>query len=410
MENPSSTAGLALTSEICPSGRPPDISWPVLSSGVIGNCPNPVAPTDGVAMEVMVENDGAMCGSDIVRPDVRLSAAPVIGSKSISYLENHEGGMHSPLVHENGPVAIHGEARQVSFRDVIMGGVANGLRNSDLDVLEVEISDDDVLIGCGRNEQTLERPARPIPLGSEGGSVYGPWMQAQGRKRRPMLSRTPTATGVSIPPKGVSGSRYNMLNLDDDSADITADASASQLRDLVISAGPIAAAKALKNLPSGDPRVVLEVEVGANKEKAAVNLPNQETSVAAKGSVIRMNSSLNRRSHMAVRIDEEGRRSVSKDIGDRSMSGPIRSNGAKSVNRMAASAKSIYRQGPRLHRKEIKKGPDKPTLGHWLPFSLNKIGGTGDVDNGRPLEGDPFTGVKPGEHVPEVTEEVSRMD
>ncbi|KAK8510687.1 hypothetical protein V6N12_055612 [Hibiscus sabdariffa] len=369
MENPSSTAGLALTSEICPSGRPPDISWPVLSSGVIGNCPNPVAPTDGVAMEVMVENDGAMCGSDIVRPDVRLSAAPVIGSKSISYLENHEGGMHSPLVHENGPVAIHGEARQVSFRDVIMGGVANGLRNSDLDVLE-----------------------------------------AQGRKRRPMLSRTPTATGVSIPPKGVSGSRYNMLNLDDDSADITADASASQLRDLVISAGPIAAAKALKNLPSGDPRVVLEVEVGANKEKAAVNLPNQETSVAAKGSVIRMNSSLNRRSHMAVRIDEEGRRSVSKDIGDRSMSGPIRSNGAKSVNRMAASAKSIYRQGPRLHRKEIKKGPDKPTLGHWLPFSLNKIGGTGDVDNGRPLEGDPFTGVKPGEHVPEVTEEVSRMD
>ncbi|KAK8521836.1 hypothetical protein V6N12_066418 [Hibiscus sabdariffa] len=375
-------------------------------------------------MEVMVENDGAMCGSDIVRPDVRLSAAPVIGSKSISYLENHEGGMHSPLVHENGPVAIHGEARQVSFRDVIMGGVANGLQNSDLDVLE-----------------TLERPTRPIPLGSEGGSVYGPWMQAQGRKRRPMLSRTPAATSVSIPPKGVLGSRYNMLNLDDDSADITADASASQLRDLVISAGPIATAKgkatgqtgvgsskgnglkigrgsgevhssleALKNLPSGDPRVVLDVEVGANKEKAAINLPNQETSVVVKGSVIRMSFSLNRRSHMAVHIDEEDLRSVSKDIGDRSMSGPIRSNGAKSVNRMAASAKSIYRQGPRLHRKEIKKGPDKPTLGDWLPFSLNKIGGTGDVDNGRPLEGDPFTGVKPAEHVSEVTKEVSRMD
>ncbi|KAK8572791.1 hypothetical protein V6N12_028833 [Hibiscus sabdariffa] len=72
---------------------------------------------------------------------------------------------------------------------------------------------------------------------------------------------------------------------------------------------------------------------------------------------------------------------------------------------MAASAKSIYRQGPRLHKKEIKKGPDKPTLGDWLPISLNKtssmnsIGSTGGADNGRTLEGDPPTGVKPAENV-----------
>ncbi|KAL4290041.1 hypothetical protein GQ457_14G004340 [Hibiscus cannabinus] len=270
--------------------------------------------------------------------------------------------------------------------------------------------------GCGGNEQTLERSTKSVSLGAEGGSVYGPWMQAQGRR----------------PPGGPCYHEHLQRPVF---------LLIRKIRDLVISAGPIAAAKgkataqtgvgsskgigleksrgsgevyssleALKKLPSGDARVVLDVAMGANKENIDVNLPNPETSVAAKGSVIRMNSSLNRRSHMAVRIDEEGHRSVSKDIGDRSMSGPIRSSGTKHVNRMVASAKSIYKQGSRLHRKELKKGPDKPTLGDWLPSALNKIGGTGDADNGRLLEKDSTMGIKPVEDTAEATEGVLSID
>ncbi|KAK8704747.1 hypothetical protein V6N13_048360 [Hibiscus sabdariffa] len=358
MENPSSNAALALTSGICPSSRPPDISWPALPLGVPSNHANPAISSDGISMEVVMENGVSMNGNAVVQNDARLSAALAIGSKGIRCLEDHGGRKQSPLMHVNGRDANQWETRLVSFRDMVMGDVANDSQDSDLAVLE-----------------TLESPSRPFPLGSEGGSVYGPWMQAQGIDASaahlpelvinagPIAAAKGKATGLT----GVGSSKGNGLRKGRDSDEV------------------YSSLEALKNFSSGAPRLGLDAVVDENKENADVNLPDHEKSVAAKGSIIRKNSSLNRKSHMAVRIDDEV--------------------GVKSVNRMAASAKSIYRQGPRLHKKEIKKGPDKPTLGDWLPISLNKtssmnsIGSTGGADNGRTLEGDPPTGVKPAENV-----------
>ncbi|KAK8703717.1 hypothetical protein V6N13_047364 [Hibiscus sabdariffa] len=361
-------------------------------------------------MDVVVEKGVSMNGN-----------ADVSGSKGTSCLEDHGDGMQSPLKHGNRQDANQGETRQVSFRDMVMGHAANDSQIADLDVLE-----------------PAGRPLKPSPLGYEGGSIYGPWMQAQGSKRRSMLARkyAPAATSGATLQVGGSGSRFSTLNLEDDSTEIVADANDAHLRELVINAGPIAAAKgkdigltdvgsskgtdlrkgrardevyssldALRNFSSEAPQLGLDTVVEANKDNVDVNSPVHVKSVAAKGSIIRMNSSLNSKSHMVVRIDDDGSRNVSRNVGDRSMSGPIRSSGVRSANRMAASAKSIYKQGPRLHKKEIKKGPDKPVLGDWLPPTLtnvsskNSIGSTGGTNNGRPLEGDPSTGVKPDDKV-----------
>ncbi|KAK8572792.1 hypothetical protein V6N12_028834 [Hibiscus sabdariffa] len=307
MENPSSNAALALTSGICPSSRPPDISWPALPLGVPSNHANPAISSDGISMEVVMENGVSMNGNAVVQNDARLSAALAIGSKGIRCLEDHGGRKQSPLMHVNGRDANQWETRLVSFRDMVMGDVANDSQDSDLAVLEVEISDDDILID---KEGLL------------------PEIKFSERE-------------------GVSGSRFNVLNLDDNSAEIAVDASAAHLPELVINAGPIAAAKgkatgltgvgsskgnglrkgrdsdevyssleALKNFSSGAPRLGLDAVVDENKENADVNLPDHEKSVAAKGSIIRKNSSLNRKSHMAVRIDDEGNMSVLRNAGD----------------------------------------------------------------------------------------------
>ncbi|KAK8571728.1 hypothetical protein V6N12_027802 [Hibiscus sabdariffa] len=385
-------------------------------------------------MDVVVEKGVSMNGN-----------ADVSGSKGTSCLEDHGDGMQSPLKHGNRQDANQGETRQVSFRDMVMGHAANDSQIADLDVLEVEITDADVSIGkegllpeIKFSKRPAGRPLKPSPLGYEGGSIYGPWMQAQGSKRRSMLARkyAPAATSGATLQVGGSGSRFSTLNLEDDSTEIVADANDAHLRELVINAGPIAAAKgkdigltdvgsskgtdlrkgrardevyssldALRNFSSEAPQLGLDTVVEANKDNVDVNSPVHVKSVAAKGSIIRMNSSLNSKSHMVVRIDDDGSRNVSRNVGDRSMSGPIRSSGVRSANRMAASAKSIYKQGPRLHKKEIKKGPDKPVLGDWLPPTLtnvsskNSIGSTGGTNNGRPLEGDPSTGVKPDDKV-----------
>ncbi|KAK8666128.1 hypothetical protein V6N13_006280 [Hibiscus sabdariffa] len=110
------------------------------------------------------------------------------------------------------------------------------------------------------------------------------------------------------------------------SSDPTADSSASQLRELVISAGPVYTAKGkatgsfgagsskgnvsehdrgleevfdsletLKKLPHEAPSLAPKLAGKGNKENTDVNLQERDNSVAAKGSIVQMDSSLNSR-------------------------------------------------------------------------------------------------------------------
>ncbi|KAK8603569.1 hypothetical protein V6N13_096044 [Hibiscus sabdariffa] len=302
MSNPNSTAALALTSDICPSGRPPDTSWLALPSVAIGKRVDPVVSSDEVSIDVVVENGISMHGNDAAQKDAGLSAALEIGVEGHSRLEDPGVGVQFPLLQRKGCDADHGET-----------------------------------------------------------------MKAQGHKHCSMLPRKPAlaATNKSTPKKVVSGSRFNVLNLDDDSSDPIVVSSVSQLRELVISAGSISIAKGkatgstgvgstLKKLPQEALSLVSNAVGKENKENADVNLQDRDSSVA-KGLIVRIDSSLNRKTHMTVCVVEEGQRSVLRDVGDRSMSGPIRSSGVKSANRIAASTKSIYRQSPRMHKEYIKR-------------------------------------------------------
>ncbi|KAK8563518.1 hypothetical protein V6N12_035664 [Hibiscus sabdariffa] len=214
-------------------------------------------------------------------------------------------------------------------------------------------------------------------------------------------------------------------------ADPTADSSASQLRELVISAGPVYTAKGkatgsfgagsskgnvsehdrgleevfdsletLKKLPHEAPSLAPKLAGKGNKENTDVNLQERDNSVAAKGSIVQMDSSLNsravpgpgQRNHMAVRIVEEGQRGVLWEVGDCSMSGPIRSSGARSAQRLAASAKADWISLP------LSNVTSKPSLAN-----------TGIDGNVRTLSGDRPTDISTANIVQEVLDGVSKQ-
>ncbi|KAK8696557.1 hypothetical protein V6N13_001690 [Hibiscus sabdariffa] len=84
-----------------------------------------------------------------------------------------------------------------------------------------------------------------------------------------------------------------------------------------------------------------------NKENNVASNPSKSALVASNGTAVQVYSSLSKLNHVAVRVIDDDLGGVLSNLNWRSMSGPIRNSGSKSLNHSIASVKSLYKRGPR---------------------------------------------------------------
>ncbi|KAK9001053.1 hypothetical protein V6N11_082845 [Hibiscus sabdariffa] len=104
-----------------------------------------------------------------------------------------------------------------------------------------------------------------------------------------------------------------------------------------------------------------------------LDLSDENNLVASKGTIVRSDSTLNKKNHVAIRFVEEGQDDVLCDLNGRSKSSSICNNGSKSLNHASTSSRNTYKKGLKPPTKDARKGPDKSTLADWLPLSLGAV-------------------------------------
>ncbi|KAK8544272.1 hypothetical protein V6N13_034634 [Hibiscus sabdariffa] len=148
-----------------------------------------------------------------------------------------------------GMTVNQGVPLKASFKDMVMGDMSLTNTECSIEDLEVEVTNDDVVIkdgvvpeinfsenACGCEEATHNSSLR-LPSREQVAIVYGPWMQAPNKKKRVMQSHK--AMGDKLVTRGGGhNSRFEVLNVDDVGSDSVVKLFADQLREVVINAGP----------------------------------------------------------------------------------------------------------------------------------------------------------------------------
>ncbi|GMI90637.1 hypothetical protein HRI_002733000 [Hibiscus trionum] len=247
--------------------------------------------------------------------------------------------------------------------------------------------------GIGGNPEvgSSSNSSPSVEGGASDKEIYGPWMQVQTRRRKPMNVANRGGEGGAANRSGnrSMGSRFNALVIEDDNiaGDVSKESAEdrdmgnvlnkgkSVSEDMVHDGGKDVGVEKVgssngKNRGRVD--VVMHEDstgkmqtVGDAVEGESMDVTAGDGKIASAQEVVVEKSSLGGGNHTVIRVFDKGDKDVLRDVNGRVLKGAARKQAVRNVPKNPLAAKNAGAKGLKIKKRD-ERGPPKPVLKEWI--------------------------------------------